>query len=183
MNALDRPTVVANVVLFQVGWFACVLGAAQGQPWIGVVAAVAVVAWNGLRAACARSELTLVAIAVLIGALFDSILSMLGWIAYMPALRQYSLAPLWILALWALFATTINVSMRWLKPRLWLAALLGAVGGPLSYWAAERMGAVHFAEPFVAVFALAIGWALVMPVLLIFAHDYDGFASQKAAAR
>jgi hypothetical protein len=181
MNTLGTPAVAANVVLFQAGWFACVLGAAQGQPWIGVAAATAIVVWHGWWAVRARPELKLVAIAVVIGALFDSILSMLGWITYMSAIRGYSVAPLWILAMWALFATTLNVSMRWLKSRLWLAALLGAVGGPLSYWAAERMGAVQFAEPFIAIVALAIGWALIMPSLMVLAQENNGFAVDKAA--
>jgi hypothetical protein len=32
--------VVINFVLIQAAWFACVLGAARGMPWLGVFATV-----------------------------------------------------------------------------------------------------------------------------------------------
>ncbi len=174
MTATAMPAMIANVVLFQAGWFACVLGAARGEAWIGVAAAAAVVAWHGLRAARTRTEIALIAITILIGALWDSAVSLLGWINYAPQERVHEFAPLWILAIWALFATTLNVSMRWLKQRLKLALLLGAVGGPLSYWAAERLGAVQFVEPLAAVTALAVGWGLIMPALMLLSRVWDG---------
>ncbi len=37
--------------------------------------------------------------------------------------------PPWILALWALFASTLNASLGWLQDRLLLAAVLGALSG------------------------------------------------------
>jgi hypothetical protein len=87
------------------------------------------------------------------------------------------------MALWALFATALNVSMRWLKPRLLLAALLGAVCGPLSYWGAVRLGAVQFVDPLRIAIALAVGWAVLMPALMWLSRRYDGITvPQKASA-
>jgi hypothetical protein len=57
------------------------------------------------------------------------------------------LAPVWIIAMWAGFATLLHVALRWLLPHRWLAALLGAVGGPLAYYAGMRLGAVNFPDP------------------------------------
>jgi hypothetical protein len=37
---------LGNFVAFQTGWFACVLGAANGMPWLGVIVAVLVVGWH-----------------------------------------------------------------------------------------------------------------------------------------
>ena len=174
---------IINIVLFQAGWFACVLSAAHGQPWIGTGVAAAVVAWHTLRAARAAEEIKLIAIAVLIGALWDSLLVMLGWIAYPSGTLIAGAAPHWILALWALFATTLNVSLRWLKQCLLIAALLGAVCGPLSYWAAARLGAAAFVKPMAVVIALAVGWALIMPALMLLTRCFDGVSIPRAPGK
>jgi hypothetical protein len=175
MNRLSKSSMLANAVLFQLGWFACVLGAARGQPWAGTVLAVCIVAWHIRCAARPADEIRLLALAVLIGAVWDSLLVTLGWIAYPSGTLLSGAAPYWIVALWALFATSLNVSMRWLKQRWWLAVLLGAVCGPLSYWAAVRLGAVEFVRPVRAIVALLLGWSMIMPALMLLSQRYDGF--------
>ncbi len=173
--------VAINFVLFQAGWFACVLGAAYGWPWIGTAAVAVIIAWHLANALQPAQETKLIAMALLIGALWDSALVTLGWISYPSGTLVAGVAPHWILALWALFATALNVSMRWLKQRLWLAVLLGAVCGPLSYWGAVKLGAVQFVDPLRIVIALAVGWSLIMPVLMWFSRRYDGIAEPERA--
>ena len=173
---------VSNFVLFQAGWFACVLGAAYGWSRVGTAVAVAIVGWHMLRAPQPAQEMKLAAAAVLIGAVWESALVMLGWIAYPAGTLIAGAAPHWILALWALFATALNVSMRWLKQRVLVAALLGAISGPLSYWAAARLGAATFVEPLYGVVALAAGWAIIMPVLMALSCRYDGIVVPRVAA-
>ena len=85
-------------------------------------------------------------------------------------------APYWIVAMWALFATTVNLSLRWLKGRLWLALILGAIGGPLAYFAGYRFGAVTFLESTTALILLSLGWALWTPLLVLASGRYDGYA-------
>jgi hypothetical protein len=71
--------------------------------------------------------------------------------------------------MWALLATTLNVSMRWLHGRPWSAAAFGALGGPLAYWAGARLGAVEIPDVAAALTAQAIGWAVMMPALMALA--------------
>jgi Protein of unknown function (DUF2878) len=177
MNTLSKSSMLANAVLFQLGWFACVLGAARGHPWAGTALAACIVAWHIRCAARPVDEIRLLALVVLIGAVWDSLLVTLGWIAYPSGTLLSGAAPYWIVALWALFATSLNVSMRWLKQRPWLAAALGAVCGPLSYWAALRLGAVEFVHPLRAIAALALGWSMIMPALMLLSQRYDGFGA------
>jgi Protein of unknown function (DUF2878) len=176
MTALNTSRIVVNFSLFQVGWFACVLGAAYGSPWIGTAAAAGIVTWHLANAEQPAQEAKLIAMALLIGALWDSLLIALGWIAYPAGTLVAGAAPHWILALWALFATSLNVSMRWLKQRLLNAMLLGAIFGPLSYWGGLRLGAVQFIEPLRLAIALALGWSLIMPALMLLSRRYDGIA-------
>jgi hypothetical protein len=170
-------TLALNVALFQAGWLACVLGAAHGMPWGGIAVAAAVVAWHAARARRPAQELKLVALAVLAGALCDSALAASGWIAFAPEAPAAGLAPWWILAMWALFATTLNVSLAWLRTRLPLAGLLGAVCGPLAYWAGARLGALELRQPAAALGALALAWAAILPGLLAAARRGDRAAA------
>jgi hypothetical protein len=172
--APDASGVIVNFVAFQVGWFACVVGAAYGWPWTGTAVAAAVVAFHLLRAARPAEELKLVLVALAIGILWDSLLINLDLIEFSSGTLIEGVAPHWILALWALFATTLNVSLHWLKHRWLVAAVLGATAGPLSYWAGARFGALALKDAVPALAALAIGWAAMTPLLLWIARRYDG---------
>jgi len=158
--------ILVNFVAFQLGWFACVLGAAHGLPWAGTGVALAIVAWHLTRAARPGAELVLVLIAAGIGALWDSGLSALGWIRYPSGVLIEGTAPYWIVAMWMLFATTLNVSLAWLRRNLPLAAVFGALGGPLAYLGGAKLGALTFGAQEAALVALALGWAVLTPLLL-----------------
>jgi hypothetical protein len=71
-----------------------------------------------------------------------------------------------VVALWVQLGTTLRGCLAWLAPRPRLAALLGAVGGPLAFAGGERLGAAVWGEPRAATAAaLAIAWATALPLL------------------
>lgn len=148
-----------NIVLFQLGWFACVLGAANGYAREGAIAAALIVALHIARAPRPKHEAMLALAAALLGLVFESALVWAGWVRVEEGIY-------WLVALWALFATTLNESLRMLQTRPWIAALFGAVGGPLAYYAGARMGALDFVQPAAMLAALAVGWAAATPLLL-----------------
>jgi len=164
---------LATFAAFELAWFACVLGAAHGWPWAGVAVAVLVIVLVMALGAKPGVDATLVATALTIGFVWDSSMARLGWIAYAEPGPLPGIAPVWILALWALFAMVLREPLRWLHKRLPLAALLGALGGPLSYAAAERLDACRLVEPTIAGVALALGWAVITPLLLLLARRWD----------
>jgi len=168
-------TIAANIVLYQLGWLACVLGAARGLPWVGVTAAAAIVAWHLARAARPGRELALVALAALLGLAFETVLVRGGWVSYPHGALLDGAAPLWMAALWALFATTLNVSLRPLRARPWFGAVLGAAGAPLAYYAGARLGALHLAAAGSALAVIGAGWALCTPALFAAARRLDGY--------
>ena len=163
-----------NVLAFQVGWFSCVIGAANGYPMVGPVVASLVVLLHLLLAYQPRTELTLILIAGLAGASFDSLLLQTGWVSYPNGIVLAGLAPYWIIAMWLLFATTLNVSLRWLHRNYIAAALLGLIGGPLSYLGGARLGGLVFVDATSAMVALAVGWAVMMPLLVWASQRHDG---------
>ena len=169
--------ILLNFGLFQAGWFACVLGAAWNFPWLGPVVVVMAVAVHLALASSALREAQLIGACALLGLLFDTALLQTGWVSYPNGFWLNGLAPYWMVALWVLFATTLNVSLRWLRHRFWLAGLLGAIGGPASYLAGQGLGGMTLIQPVPALTALAIGWGLVMPALFRIAQRLDGCAT------
>jgi hypothetical protein len=170
---------LANIALFQIGWFACVLGAAHGLAWAGSAAALVIAGLHLAFAQRPRVELQLLGIAVALGFVWDSAVAAAGLIAFNGGGLLQLLAPHWMAALWLVFATTLNVSLRWLRGRAWLAVALGLVGGPLAYYAGAQLGALSFSNLAAGLAAQAIGWALLMPLLLRLAARFDGVAPRR----
>jgi hypothetical protein len=176
-RAVGFASMLANAVLYQAGWFACVLGAAHGRPWIGAVAALAIVAWHLARASDPRRELALVAASAIVGLAFETALVQSGWVRFPNGVLLEGTAAYWMVALWALFATTLNVSLRSFRARPGLGAALGALGAPAAYYAGARLGALEMTSLGAALAAVAVGWALIAPALLAAARRLDGYAA------
>ncbi len=156
----------ANLIGYQLVWFAIVISASRGQPWWGIAAALVFIGLQLASSTTRVADLRTVATALTCGFLMDGALAATGWLGYASPLVSLP-APIWILALWMAFAMTWNHSMLFLRGRPWLAALLGAVGGPLAYLGAARgFEAVIFAIPaWRAICLLSIGWAMALALL------------------
>jgi hypothetical protein len=162
-----------SFVLFQGAWFACVMGAARGHVVLGLGAAVAVVAVLLTFSTNRAAELRLLVLALAVGLVWDSGLARSGIVQYASPGPLPYWAPVWILALWALFALMLREPMRWLHGRPIIAALFGGAGGAMSYAAAERLGACTFPDPTLAMIVLGAGWALIVPLLVAVARRLD----------
>lgn len=167
--------IAINVIIYQICWVGCILGAANMMPLLGVVLVAAALVRHLYTAPCAGAELGLIVITAVIGAVWDSLLVAAGWLIYPSGILIQGAAPYWIVALWIGFATTFNVSLRWFKRRLLWAGLFGAIGGPLAFLAGERLGGVIFTDHVIGVAVLALGWALLMPLMMVISNRWDGF--------
>ena len=169
---------VINFIVFQVVWLASVLAGGSAWHWLATLLILTAVTWQWSRADYPGREMILVGLALLIGLIWDSFLVSQGLTKYQHGQLLPGLAPHWIIALWALFATTLNLSLRWLRSSLWVAALFGAIGGPMAYLAGSKLGSVTFSSTSTAMLALAAGWAIFTPLLVSLAVRLDGFAYQ-----
>ena len=73
--------------------------------------------------------------------------------------------PPWLLLLWVNFATALRYSMFFLQKSAWLAAVIGGIFGPFSYWTGSWLnGTVEFSQPVIlSVAGLVVLWALFLP--------------------
>ena len=149
---------VANALLFQFGWLACVLGGDRVA--VPVAAALLLLHWWFFSREAA--EWLCIAFTVAIGVALDITLESAGVLQF----ANDTPIPLWLVALWALFATTLNHSLRWLQPHWAWAALLGAGAGPFSYWSGVQLDAAWFGiGTLAACGVLAACWGLLLPFL------------------
>jgi hypothetical protein len=157
---------LVNFIGFQVGWFACVLGAANDKELLGIIIALGVIIYHVINQGDSRKELKLVLAATVIGLFWETWVLNLDILRYPSHPEALFWAPTWLIMMWALFATTINLSMGWLKGRWILSVFMGAVFGPLAFIGGEKLGAVVFLDSTMSIITLSIGWGLLMPLLL-----------------
>ncbi|KPG72611.1 DUF2878 domain-containing protein [Pseudomonas libanensis] len=150
---------LANAVLFQCGWFACVLGG--DSLWLLVGLAVLGIHW--LWISSPADDGVLIVTVTLAGTLLDTLLRTLGVFHFS---EPGPMIPFWLMLLWALLATTLRHCLAWSARPWWLASLLGAVGGPLSYYAGSQLAGVSFGYATPATLTgLALLWAMLFPLL------------------
>ncbi len=163
---------LGNLLLYQSGWFVCVLGAAWNQPDLGAGLGLALVVVHLLLSRAPMAELRLVSFAAALGWLLVSVEQANGWLSYAGAERQ-PWAPVWAMTLWAQFGMALRGCLGWLRKSPVLASLFGALGGPLAFLGGERLGAVMWGPARLETAAwLAASWALVVPALSALARRW-----------
>lgn len=161
-----------NFVIFQLGWFACVLGAANNQVLWAVTGTLAYIAFHIWHSPSPKSEMSLLLKAFFFGLVADTLIMHLGYLRFGDDWPSPYLSPLWMWVLWVLVATTINSSMAWLRGKPILGAILGGICGPMSYEAGIRMGAGTWAlgGQIIGFVMVGIVWAIAIPLFFYWAR-------------
>ncbi len=150
------------------------MGAARNQPEVGILSAISLLLVHLSLASEVKRELRLIAAFGLLGAGLDTLHSCLGVLQFVSGRWMGCVAPLWIIVMWMQFATLFRYCLHWVLHRYILGALLGALGGPLAFWAGERLGAISFMpQAWVSLAVLAINWAIALPLLMWLAAGHD----------
>ena len=167
-------TRIGNFVLFQIGWFACVLSAAADQQWIGLLIGLTVLLVHGWHAADHGATIRFVLTIGLFGVVIDSALGCVGVLVFRDGLIAAWLCPPWLAMLWLIFSTTLRSSLAWLVDRTASAALLGSIFGPLSYYGGHALGALQLGgQHTTSLLVLGIVWALLLPCFVQLGHRCD----------
>ena len=161
-----------NFVLFQAGWFACILGAAHQQVLWAVIGSLTYIAFHIWHSQTPKLELGLLLKVLSFGILTDSLLMYLGFLDFKGAWPSPYVSPAWMWVLWLLVASTLNSSLSWLKGKPVLGVVLGAVSGPLSYEAGIRLGAANWGSgsQILGLGLISLVWAVAMPLFFYWAR-------------
>lgn len=160
-----------HVAGMQGAWFAAALLASTPWHLVGAAANALVFVVHAVTSGALRRELVRGALALGLGLVVEAINQHLGNVA---AEHATVLPALWLLSLWPVFASAMRRgnSLEWLLPRFPLAAVLGAVAGPLSYSGGARLGALHL-DGARSLVTIGLCWAVAMPALALLARRLE----------
>ncbi len=150
---MRRYAAVTAFFAYQISWFACIL---QPPGWWLSAAYLPV----HLRLLGRPGEWRVVLSTLLVGGLTDSALTLTGVFQF-PG-WSLPVAPLWLWLIWALFATTLSHTLRWMRGRWIAAAAMGVLAGPGGWSAGVEYGVVTFGTPH-APLILAVVWGALLP--------------------
>lgn len=163
----------ANFIVFQVGWLVCVLG---GNLW-ALVFTVPVVIAHFLKYPGGHKDGLALAVALGLGLLHDNILGAAGVFIFADSA---SFSPPWLWCLWSLMALTFNHSLKWVYERPWIAAIGGAISGPLAYAGGIALSDVNWGVPSIqGVAILGIVWLFVLPLHRYLTHGIGCLCTRK----
>jgi hypothetical protein len=157
-----------NFIWFQLIWFTSVLG---GDNWI--TALVTMLLFHLLIVDDIKAELQLMITGAAIGITIDNLLTYHGIYLFneQRALMDF---PLWMMAIWLGFCGTIRHSMKFMTARPFVMIIAAAIFAPLSYAAANRLGAVEF--PMGNIYTAMItgfSWMVITAFLLFLNHFFS----------
>jgi len=157
-----------NLISVNIGWLACILGAARGHYWLGlvVVSILFVIHITAIERHKMRKIFIVALLTTAIGFLMDTTLIIVGAVEPNRWVMPAPFTTIWDLMIWANFSLMLDVSLRFLQKRPLVAAFLGAICAPGTYYAGDRLGALNFSEPvFNSLLWIGAVWLFAMPCL------------------
>ena len=149
---------IINFIGFQIGWFTCAFSAAYERQWIAIGVVVFMLFMHLFFSKRRTQDFYFILTVTLIGGVIETMAGLLGICRFNGSFYDNWIVPLWFLALWALFASTLHYSLSWLNRRYLLAAFLGAIAGPLSYFGGEKIGAIDI----IGNITLSLSWLIII---------------------
>ena len=157
----------ANWFWFYFGFVAALSGSTMQIPILGPIVIFGWLTGHLINARHPWAELKFLAASAGLGFFGDGLITLAGVLKFHESVAWGWPMPLWMILMWPNFAATLNSSMKWLLGRYRLAAFLGAISGPFSYYGGVKWGAVDFGcSNWIALTVIGVEWAVAMPLLL-----------------
>ncbi len=143
---MNRGLAIAiNIAAFHSLWTLTVIGAGRAWWWVAPALIGLSMAGQLRLSPLPGREALLILAGAAIGTSADWLAAASGVFRTAAASRMEFVTLFF--SLWVNFGTTLRPSLAWMWRRPALAASLGAVGGPCSYWVGSRIGIISFTEP------------------------------------
>ncbi len=127
--------VIRNLGVFQALWFLVVIG---GDAFAVFAFGWALYHWASYSDA---KERVLLPIYAAIGMILDGTLAAGGLFVFS---NPNTLLPVWLIALWSIFPTTLNHGLKWCWSGPFWVLILSALGAALTYVGGARLGDMSF---------------------------------------
>lgn len=157
---------VFNGATYYFVWYITIYSTAKGYPYVGppLIAAILLFQLFFLKDRW-RHLLVLISISCG-GTLLDSILLNTRVVIYQGGYAALPwLAPLWITGMWAMFASSLDLSFAFLQNRSTVSAILGFTVVPFYYFAIAKTGVISLErDPIYSYIFIGLIWAAAMPL-------------------
>lgn len=156
---------LAYGVAWQIAWFAAVIAAGKGLPWVGLLAAIPALLIGGWGRW--PQAWWVIAVSLAVGVAVDATLGLSGVANFPGGALDGRLSPPWMWLLWVQLGLALDLSLAWLRPHRWLAVAFGLCGAPGAYLGGVSFGAM-FAPHGLVMLGCAVGlaYACALPLLI-----------------
>jgi hypothetical protein len=151
---------IFNLIGFKVTWIACVMGEAYINSYAGLIVGTIYLFIFFYFEKNKKRAFNIILIFSLGGYTFDSFLSYL-YLYKINADINFLFLPIWFLVLWPSFSSLLVNLLSFLKNNLIISILLGAIFGPISYYAGITLGLVTFLNYEIFIL-ISFFWGLLM---------------------
>lgn len=161
---------VLNMACFYGGWFICMHEAVGPTPLFGPFVVSILLFYHLVNTDSLLVDAVLIGSLALVGTFVDSAYIWMGLISFEGGYECCPfIAPLWITALWALYASSVNHSLGWLRMHyFFIAAPMGMGGAISSYLVGLELGAATLYHPLLGLIVIGCVWALAVPLSLLY---------------
>jgi hypothetical protein len=166
---------ILNAALFYFGWWYCMHEAVGPTPYYGPLVVLGILFYNIIVSSNRMIDLILILTCALTGQIVDTFYIHGGMIAFQGGYSP-EFAPLWVVSLWALYGSSINHSLNWLRKSNILAVVMGGGGAISSYLVGFELGAADLLWPkYIGLALIGVVWGLFVP----FSLQYSAWLNQR----
>ena len=152
---------IINYFGFSIVWICCASTPALEMPFLAPIVTIiflllhfSIIAYNRDK------ELKLIIFSVLLGIVVDSGFAIMNIVQYNGVISAIpNFAPIWILCMWAGFASQVNYAMKYLKGKYPLIGFYGLLD-PLEYIGGEKINAVTIMPENSSYIIISITWSI-----------------------
>ena len=172
MSALSlKKQQLLNALLFQEQWLICV----QADNQLALISFTIVLLLHINVFNIESKEIALIVFFTLVGIIVESLAATLGLIEF-PHQNEITagghaifIVPLWLIIMWANFATTLCHCLAWLQSRIALTFLLTLIFIPLNYFLGAKIsGSTYLVSPHIFLMYETALWLVLLPLGLWF---------------
>lgn len=154
-----------NFIGFYLGWWACAYLGIKDLSWYAIGVAFAFCSIHLYFTPNRKGELKFILFMASWGFIQDTLCAAAGVFHFPREPLGWIFSPPWLVSMWAMYATSFSTSMRFLVGRYKWAAVLGAVFGPLSYFAGGKLGILVFHPPeYMMIVISSVVWGIATPI-------------------
>ena len=163
---MSKAKIFLTLSGYQLTWLMCVFGEVLYQSFLpGLIAGVIFLFLVFVNSKNKKRFFYIIFLISIIGYLFDSAVVNLRIYEFNTSLK-IGLLPIWMLVLWPSFATLFDEVFVFLSKYKFLAVLLSAFLGPLTYYSGSPLGLISINFLFLFFVLMTIFWSILMIIYL-----------------